>query len=176
MLEGSVRTSGHVIRITAQLIRASDGTHLWSQTYDRQMSDIFKVQDEIAGTVVEALKATLTSGASDSAGRERNLEAYELLLKGNFFFARNIRAITTGRSRSTSSTGARSELRVGMGQARACLHLVRRQSEALHFGTGVQSSLCVAARTLDRSQSGRCTSLVRPDLSELSFGLDGSQA
>jgi TolB-like protein/lipoprotein NlpI len=88
LLEGSVRTSGREIRVTAQLIRASDGTHLWSQSYDRQMSDIFKVQDEIAGTVVQALKATLTSGVSDSAGPERNLEAYNLLLKGNFFYAR----------------------------------------------------------------------------------------
>ena len=89
LLEGSVRTSGHAVRITAQLIRASDGTHLWSQSYDRQMSDIFKVQDEIAGTVVEALKATLTGGTSDSAGRERNIEAYNLLLKGNFFYERS---------------------------------------------------------------------------------------
>jgi TolB-like protein/tetratricopeptide (TPR) repeat protein len=89
LLEGSVRTSGHAVRITAQLIRASDGTHLWSQSYDRQMSDIFKVQDEIAGTVVEALKATLTGGTADSAGREQNIEAYNLLLKGNFFYERS---------------------------------------------------------------------------------------
>jgi TolB-like protein/Tfp pilus assembly protein PilF len=89
LLEGSVRTSGHAVRITAQLIRASDGTHLWSQSYDRQLSDIFKVQDEIAGTVVEALKATLTGGTADSAGRERNIEAYNLLLKGNFFYERS---------------------------------------------------------------------------------------
>jgi TolB-like protein/tetratricopeptide (TPR) repeat protein len=88
LLEGSVRTSGHALRITAQLIRASDGTHLWSQSYDRQMSDIFKVQDEIAGTVVEALKATLTGGATDPAGKEQNVDAYNLLLKGNFFYQR----------------------------------------------------------------------------------------
>ena len=89
LLEGSVRTSGHAVRITAQLIRASDGTHLWSQSYDRQVSDIFKVQDEIAETVVEALKATLTGGTADSVDRERNVEAYNLLLKGNFFFERS---------------------------------------------------------------------------------------
>ena len=89
LLEGSVRTSGHAVRITAQLIRASDGTHLWSQSYDRQMSDIFKVQDEIAATVVEALKATLTHGTADSAGKEQNIEAYNLLLKGNFIYERN---------------------------------------------------------------------------------------
>jgi TolB-like protein len=89
LLEGSVRTSGHAMRITAQLIRASDGTHLWSQSYDRQVSDIFKVQDEIAATVVEALKATLAGGTSDSAAKERNVEAYNLLLKGNYFYERS---------------------------------------------------------------------------------------
>jgi TolB-like protein/Tfp pilus assembly protein PilF len=88
LLEGSIRTEGKAMRITAQLIRASDGTHLWSRSYDRQMSDIFKVQDEIAGTVVEALNATLSSGTSDSAGKERNMDAYNLLLKGNFFYER----------------------------------------------------------------------------------------
>ena len=49
VLEGSVRKSGDTVRITAQLIRASDSTHLWSQTYDRKLTDVFKVQDEIAG-------------------------------------------------------------------------------------------------------------------------------
>jgi TolB-like protein len=89
LLEGSVRTSGHAVRITAQLIRASDGMHLWSQSYDRQMSDIFKIQDEIAETVVEALNATLAGATSASAGGERNIEAYNLMLKGNFFYERN---------------------------------------------------------------------------------------
>jgi TolB-like protein/lipoprotein NlpI len=89
LLEGSVRTSGHAVRITAQLIRASDGTHLWSESYDRQMSDIFRVQDEISANVVAALKATLTGGMADSAGKERNLEAYNLMLKGNFFYERS---------------------------------------------------------------------------------------
>ena len=48
MLEGSVRKSGNTLRVTAQLVRASDSTHLWSQTYDRELTDVFKVQDEIA--------------------------------------------------------------------------------------------------------------------------------
>ena len=89
LLEGSVRTSGHAVRITAQLIRATDGTHLWSESYDRQMSDIFRVQDEISGTVVAALKASLTGSIADYAVKEPNLEAYNLLLKGNFFYERS---------------------------------------------------------------------------------------
>src|SRR5205823_755628 len=53
VLEGSVRKSGDLLRITTQLIRAADGYHLWSETYDRKMEDIFKIQDEIAGEVVK---------------------------------------------------------------------------------------------------------------------------
>ena len=59
LLEGSVRESGDKVRITVQLIRAKDSSHLWSQTYDRQLDDIFKVQDEIAANVVDKLKITL---------------------------------------------------------------------------------------------------------------------
>jgi len=59
VLEGSVRKSGNRVRITAQLIKADDGFHLWSQTYDRTLDDIFVIQDEIASAVVAALKVTL---------------------------------------------------------------------------------------------------------------------
>ena len=56
VLEGSVRKGGNQLRITAQLIRAAGGFHLWSETYDRKMDDIFKIQDEIAGEVVKELR------------------------------------------------------------------------------------------------------------------------
>jgi TolB-like protein len=79
VLEGSVRKSGDKLRITAQLIRASDSSHLWSQTYDRQMTDVFQVQDEIAAAVVEQLKVTLL-GAAPKA-RETDPKAYALYLQ-----------------------------------------------------------------------------------------------
>src|SRR5471030_1298409 len=60
LLEGSVRKSGGELRITAQLIRAMDVVHLWSEIYDRKLTDIFKVQDEISTTVAKALNAALT--------------------------------------------------------------------------------------------------------------------
>src|SRR5688572_6684251 len=63
VLEGSVRKSGDKLRITAQLVRASDSSHLWSQTYDRQMVDVFEVQDEIAAAVVVQLKIRLFGAA-----------------------------------------------------------------------------------------------------------------
>ena len=92
LLEGSVRKSGSEMRVTAQLIRASDGVHLWSEIYDRKLTDIFKVQDEISSTVARALNVSLsaTSAAvAPPAAREtENIAAYNLLLQGNYFFWR----------------------------------------------------------------------------------------
>ena len=83
VLEGSVRKSANTLRITAQLVRASDSSQLWSQTYDRQMTDVFKVQDEIAGDVVAALKVKLLP-TQELAKTQRtgNPEAYEHYLLG----------------------------------------------------------------------------------------------
>ena len=89
VLEGSVRKSGNTLRITAQLIRASDSSHLWSQTYDRELTDVFKVQDEIAGAVVAALKVQLLPDqAMTNAHRSSNTEAYRQYLLGREFFQR----------------------------------------------------------------------------------------
>jgi adenylate cyclase len=82
LLEGSVRKAGNTVRVTAQLIRADNGYHLWSQTYDRDLKDVFKVQDEIAGRVVEELKLTLPSAATSSAARTENAAAHNLYLLG----------------------------------------------------------------------------------------------
>ena len=78
ILEGSVRRAGTRIRVTAQLIHAEDGTHLWSQRYDREMSDIFAVQDEIAAAIAGALKLKLVP---TSERRMPSLPAYEAYLK-----------------------------------------------------------------------------------------------
>ena len=86
VLEGSVRKSGDTLRITAQLIRASDSSHLWSQTYDRKLTDVFKVQDEIAAAVVSALKVELLPAQSfANRPRSQNPEAYDQYLIGNQF-------------------------------------------------------------------------------------------
>ncbi|HEX2561485.1 tetratricopeptide repeat protein [Phenylobacterium sp.] len=79
VVEGSVRHDGDRLRVTAQLIKVSDGFHLWSETYDRDMSDAFVIQTEIAEAVAEALKAELDAGDKTRASR-RNPEAYELEL------------------------------------------------------------------------------------------------
>ena len=81
ILEGSVRKAGSALRITAQLYRASDGLHLWSETYDRELKDIFAVQADIATAVADELKVTLGIDRSyQQLGISDNLEAYELFL------------------------------------------------------------------------------------------------
>jgi len=88
ILEGSVRKSGNRVRITVQLVNALDGYHLWSERYDREMKDIFDVQDEITLAVVEALKVKLL-GEEKAALLQRytdNPEAYELYLKGRYHY------------------------------------------------------------------------------------------
>ena len=89
ILEGSVRKSGNTLRVTAQLIRADDGYHVWSETYDRKLQDIFKVQDEIATAVVTALKVHLLpmqKAAEQEELRTENLEAYNLYLQSRQSF------------------------------------------------------------------------------------------
>ena len=92
VLEGSVRRSGDELRVTAQLIRAKDGTHQWSQTYSRDVRSIFKVQDEIARTVAQALSVELRTGPSTDEGRPSSVVAYNLFLEGNYFATHNNKA------------------------------------------------------------------------------------
>jgi adenylate cyclase len=81
ILEGSVRKAGNALRITAQLVRAADGLHLWSKTYDRELQDIFAVQEDIATAVADELKITLKVGKSfRPPGGTDNVEAYEYYL------------------------------------------------------------------------------------------------
>jgi TolB-like protein len=90
VLEGSVRKAGNTMRVTAQLIRADNGYHLWSKTYDEDVKDIFKVQDEIAAAVVAALKAQLLPAQQlSSRHRSDNTEAYAEYLLGNEFRVRD---------------------------------------------------------------------------------------
>lgn len=83
VLEGSVRKSGDQLRVTAQLIRASDSAHLWSQTYDRTLADVFALQDEISREIVAALKVELLPDQKiGGTQRTSNPDAYEAYLRG----------------------------------------------------------------------------------------------
>jgi TolB-like protein/class 3 adenylate cyclase len=83
VLEGSVRKAGNRIRVTAQLIDSLTGGHVWANRFDRELADIFDIQDELTGEIVSALKLNLTSGERDRLLRRRpaSVEAYELLLR-----------------------------------------------------------------------------------------------
>ncbi len=108
VLEGSVRKSGKRVRITVQLIQVASDSHLWSETYDRELDDIFAVQDDIAQSVVKELRAALlgvpaetaasTAAAADvrkaATGRSDNPEAFQLYLQGKFFGERITQADT----------------------------------------------------------------------------------
>lgn len=90
VLEGSVRKAGDRLRVTAQLIRAADSSHLWSETYDRELTDVFKLQDEIAGAVVEALKVKLlpAQAVSNHTHGTANPAAYDQFLIARQFLRR----------------------------------------------------------------------------------------
>lgn len=87
VLEGSVRRSGDRLRITAQLVSVEDGYHIWSETYDRKMADIFDIQDDVAGAITTALQLHLAPGAVPAANRPtENAEAYSLYLEALAIF------------------------------------------------------------------------------------------
>jgi adenylate cyclase len=88
VLEGSIRKSGSQLRICAQLINAENGCHLWSESYDRELKDVFVIQDEIARSIAATLKIALTPGESRAIGRAptTDLEAYDYYLQGRQFF------------------------------------------------------------------------------------------
>lgn len=90
ILEGSVRKSGNRLRVTAQLIDAGTGLHLWSERFDREERDVFEIQDEISLAIVEHLKVTLLAGEKAALRRRStaDTEAYNLYLKGLYFSAR----------------------------------------------------------------------------------------
>ena len=81
VMEGSVRKAGSRVRITAQLIKAADGFHVWSETYDRELKDIFAVQDEIATAIMGAVKISLMGGAEPPRALTTKIEAYTLFLQ-----------------------------------------------------------------------------------------------
>jgi adenylate cyclase len=98
VLEGSVRKQGNRLRVTVQLVNVEDGYHLWSEKYDRNMDDIFAIQDEIALAVTEKMKVTLQEKGRGRTAKSytQNTAAYELYLRGRFYINRRGPAILTG--------------------------------------------------------------------------------
>jgi serine/threonine-protein kinase len=88
VLEGSVRKAGNRLRVSAQLINVADGYHLWSERYDRELEDIFEIQDEISLAIVDALKVRLLGDQEDAVLKRQtdNADAYQLYLKGRYHY------------------------------------------------------------------------------------------
>ena len=88
VLEGSVRRMGNKLRITAQLVNVADGYHLWSERYDREMEDVFAIQDDISEAIVKALRVILSEDEKKQIKKERsvNVEAYDYYLRGRQYF------------------------------------------------------------------------------------------
>lgn len=90
VLEGSVRTAGGRVRINVQLISVADGYHIWSERYDREMADVFAIQDEITLAIVDKLKVTLLAGEKAKVVKRYtdDLEAFQLYLEGRYYWNR----------------------------------------------------------------------------------------
>ena len=123
LLEGSVRKSADKVRITAQLIKASDGSHVWSETFDRDLNDIFKIQDEIATAVVSALKVKLL-GTNSIVARQSNPEVYNLVLQSRFY-----QKFGTRDAYREATNYAQQAVALDSGDARALSELARCYSE-----------------------------------------------
>jgi transcriptional activator of cad operon len=83
LLEGTVRKAGNTLRITAQLVQVDNGYQVWSETFDRPLADVFKIQDEIAGAVVQVLKLSILNHYVPEAARTTNIEAYTLYFQAH---------------------------------------------------------------------------------------------
>ena len=123
VLEGTVRREGNHVRITAELIKADDGFQLWSQTYDREIKDIFAVQDEIALAAAQALQVKLLGGHGPrfaSASRSTNPEAYQSYLEAKYFIGRG--ASKEGLGKALAYTDKAIKLDERYAPAWACEH------------------------------------------------------
>jgi TolB-like protein/tetratricopeptide (TPR) repeat protein len=121
ILEGSVRKSGSQIRVTAQLIRVSDGFHMWSETYDRELVNIFAIQDEITAAIVHEMRLQLSDQTQLSTATTLNPEAYQEYLQGLYFWnlreADNLYLAVEHFQRATQLDPSYTEAWVGLGEA-----------------------------------------------------------
>jgi TolB-like protein/Tfp pilus assembly protein PilF len=159
VLEGSVRKSGDTLRITAQLIRTADSSHLWSETFDRQLTDVFKVQDEIAGAVVAQLKVKLLPTQQvTNAHRTASTEAYNQYLLGNQFYSRN-----TAEGYRLAVAAYQKAVALDPGYAAAYAGLAYAEAYAADYAASVDEN--VAAKQRAQAATDKSIALA-PDLAD----------
>lgn len=146
VLEGSVRKAGDRVRITAQLIDGQSGFHLWSKTFDRQLSDIFSVQAEIARQIADAFDLSLTERERESIGKAptANITAYDYYLRGRYYFHR-LRLVDLEHARAmfgraTEIDGRFSRAYAGLADSFAFLYLWFDHNES-HLREAEEASL-----------------------------------
>src|SRR5688572_397795 len=154
VLEGSVRKSGDRVRITAQLIRASDSSHLWSETYDRTLQDVFAIQDEISGEVVDALKVRLLDQNASNAevGGTTNARAYEAYLQGLYSANQGEKEATLRKALAEFDQAIALDpnyARAHAGRARVLGHLASNGYEPFESGFGGAREAAERARALE---------------------------
>lgn len=149
VLEGSVRKSGTRLRITAQLIRAADSSHLWSNTYDRELKDIFAVQDEIAAAVVRQLKVALLGGQLPVRSAATSVEAYNLYLKARFLFDQHTEQSMAKAAEyyeaALSADPAYADAWAGLAEAQS----IRRDEGYLDYSIGADLTRAAVKRALE---------------------------
>jgi hypothetical protein len=148
VLEGSVRKAGNRVRVTAQLVDASNGYQLWSERYDRQLADIFDVQDEIARAIVERLKVAFAAGATPRLVKvtTSNMEAYQEYLKGRAMLYR--RGPWIARAEGTAADAAATAAATGSSACEAPTPIMRPSRE--HDETWLASSGRMKCRRPDK--------------------------
>ena len=146
ILEGSVQKAGDQIRVTAQLINTEDGYHLWSKTFDRDLSDIFSVQDEIAEAVAVALRKSLLGDASSSNTTTNDFEAYNAYLLGLSYLNKGT---TEGWGNAIEQFQLALERDSGM--ALAWAGLSRAISLKTGFGTGFEEGFARAREAAEKA-------------------------
>ena len=165
VLEGSVRKMGNRVRITAQLIEASSDSHLWSETYDRELDDIFGVQDEIAASISDALKVKLALVAGEAVQpksiKAASTDAYDAYLQGRELFR-----VRTGRENVGEAVRHfERSLRLDNNFAPAHAQLAIATAMLLNYGQySLEEARRIAIPHLDRAQE------LEPDLAEAHAG------
>jgi TolB-like protein/tetratricopeptide (TPR) repeat protein len=165
ILEGSIRRSGHTVRITAQLINGVTGFHLWSKTYDRDLGDVLKLQTEIATAVARALKVTLLGDvvARIELGGTRNPAAFDAYLRG----AKAVRSRHDGKGLPTAVAAFTEAIRLDPHYALA----FAARSLALATASGQTEIEAVTRGGLDKAQDARRALALAPDLAEAHLAL-----
>ena len=154
VLEGSVRKAGNQVRITAQLIEAESGFHLWSETFDRELTDIFQVQDEIARAITDQLQVTLSGDRQTQLVAEatENTEAHEAYLRGRYFWNQrteaSLRRAITEFQRAVDLDPSYAEAYSGLADSYLLVDGYTVILDSLDFRTNFEQGLIAARRAV----------------------------